>query len=156
MATLVSLGSARRETTGKYSYRKVNKAEFRARVMGEASRQPRGITLTGEQQDVWRLFTWNKRQTWDSTRVLSAWKTHGRGEGRSQTQALSLLVYNHSQTTDRRRLKMQNIEVAMWSLARGTRSTRRDNKHFTVFMSSWAFRRESPEGETLNLCVHLE
>lgn len=41
-----------KETRGALSYRKVNKAEFKAQVMGEAGRQPRGITLTDEQQDV--------------------------------------------------------------------------------------------------------
>lgn len=40
-----------RETRRMLSYIK-NKAEFKAQVMGEAGRQPRGITLTDEQQDV--------------------------------------------------------------------------------------------------------
>lgn len=95
-----------KETRGTLSHRKVNKADFKARVMGEAGRQPRGITLTDEQQDVWCPFMWNKRQTRDFTRVLSAWKTplitHSRGDIRSQTQALSLLFYNHNQETRQR------------------------------------------------------
>lgn len=119
--------------------------------MGEASRQPWGITLsdvlscgTKGKHETLPVFFLPEKHCWLHTAEVKL-------EVKRKPSVFSFTTTIRQQTEGDKKCKVLRLQCR--ALLEGPSIQRKDYKHLAVFMSSCVFGKESPEGETINLCI---